>query len=69
MTSPVIGPEGIIYSRSSTFNAIYPNGTVKWSATLGAGVLYSSPAIGSDGTIYVGCDDYKLYAINRTTDR
>ena len=27
-------------------------------------VIYSSPAIGSDGTIYVGSDDCKLYAIN-----
>jgi outer membrane protein assembly factor BamB len=26
--------------------------------------IYSSPAIGSDGTIYVGSDDGKLYAIN-----
>ncbi len=26
--------------------------------------VYSSPAIGSDGTIYVGSNDKKLYAIN-----
>ena len=26
--------------------------------------MASSPAIGSDGTVYVGSDDYKLYAIN-----
>ena len=26
--------------------------------------VYSSPAIGSDGTVYVGSDDKKLYAIN-----
>ncbi len=26
--------------------------------------VYSSPAIGSDGTIYVGSDDHNLYAIN-----
>ena len=26
--------------------------------------MYSSPAIGADGTIYVGSEDYKLYAIN-----
>ena len=25
--------------------------------------MYSSPAIGIDGTIYVGSDDYSLYAI------
>ena len=38
-------------------------GTLKWSFKTG-GMVRSSPAIGSDGTIYVGSDDYKLYAIN-----
>ncbi len=27
-------------------------------------MVYSSPAIGSDGTVYVGSNDNKLYAIN-----
>ncbi len=36
---------------------------VKWKYTTG-GYVYSSPAIGSDGTIYVASDDGKLYAIN-----
>ena len=35
----------------------------KWKFETGAEV-YSSPAIGSDGTIYVGSYDYNLYAIN-----
>jgi len=26
-------------------------------------MVYSSPAIGSDGTVYFGSDDNKLYAI------
>jgi len=29
--------------------------------------VISSPAIGSDGTVYVGSDDNKLYAINGKT--
>ena len=29
--------------------------------------VWSSPAIGSDGTVYVGSDDHKLYAINGKT--
>ena len=29
--------------------------------------MYSSPAIGSDGTVYVGSADKKLYAINGKT--
>jgi outer membrane protein assembly factor BamB len=36
---------------------------LKWSYTTGNSI-YSSPAIGSDGTIYVGSEDNKLYAIN-----
>jgi len=39
-----------------------PPVTKKWEFTTG-GLVSSSPAIGSDGTIYVGSDDNKLYAI------
>jgi outer membrane protein assembly factor BamB len=38
-------------------------GTLKWSYATGQLIL-SSPAIGTDGTIYVGSGDSKLYAIN-----
>ena len=37
-------------------------GTVLWEFETG-GQVFSSPAIGSDGTVYVGSDDKKLYAI------
>ena len=37
----------------------------KWSFETGD-YVYSSPAIGSDGTIYVGSDDDNLYAIEET---
>ena len=37
-------------------------GTKKWAFQTGAYVL-SSPAIGADGTIYVGSHDQNLYAI------
>ena len=39
-------------------------GTVLWEFETGNPVLSSSPAIGSDGTVYVGSWDNKLYAIN-----
>jgi fibronectin type 3 domain-containing protein len=43
--------------------AIYTNGSLKWK--FGAeGHIDSSPAIGSDGTIYFGSNDNYLYAIN-----
>ena len=37
--------------------------TVLWEFETG-GSVFSSPAIGSDGTVYVGSSDNKLYAIN-----
>jgi hypothetical protein len=39
------------------------SGTVLWELKTG-GPVSSSPAIGSDGTIYVGSNARKLYAIN-----
>ena len=38
-------------------------GTPIWEFETGD-IVRSSPAIGSDGTVYVGSEDYKLYAIN-----
>ena len=43
-------------------SAVQKPGTVLWEFETGDGV-FSSPAIGSDGTVYVGADDKKLYAI------
>jgi outer membrane protein assembly factor BamB len=49
--------------------AINPDGTQKWVflAEAGAGSdddMDSSPAVGADGTIYIGSDDDNLYAVN-----
>jgi outer membrane protein assembly factor BamB len=35
---------------------------LRWSVELG-GDVDSSPVLGPDGTIYVGADDRKLYAL------
>ena len=35
-----------------------------WTFTPGGGISYSSPVIGEDGTLYFGCLDSNLYAIN-----
>ena len=64
-SSPVIDTEGIIYFGESggDLHALYPNGTLKWS-TSNIYSVYSSPAIGDDGTIY--CTSWsggKVYAI------
>jgi PQQ-like domain len=37
---------------------------VKWSFTTGAVISYSSPAIGTDGTVYIGSYDGNLYALD-----
>ena len=37
-------------------------GTPIWEFEKGV-IVFSSPAIGSDGTVYVGSEDKKLYAI------
>ena len=43
---------------NSTFIAVNADGTLKWSYTTGWDM--TSPAIGADGTVYVGSD--KVYA-------
>jgi len=66
-SSPAIGFDGTIYvgSSGSYFGEVYainPDGTKKWSVSVGDDVE-SSPTIGPDGTIYVGSDDNSFYAI------
>lgn len=74
--APAIG-NGRIYATSEDGNlyALNPQGDLLWTFRTGQPLLYpSSPAIGSDGTVYLGsyidCDNYFLcprgilYAIN-----
>lgn len=65
-SSPSIGHDGIVYvaSNDGYLYALYPSGVLKWRYKTGIDEEYSSPAIGSDGTIYftsydIGC----LYAL------
>ena len=51
-----------IFCLHSLLNAQTP-GTLKWRYETGL-FVESSPAIGVDGTVYVGSQDYYLYAIN-----
>ncbi len=75
-SSPAIGDDGTIYigtsdvvsiasgeHSSGKVYALTPAGALKWSYTTGDWVE-ASPAVGADGTIYVGSLDGKLYAIN-----
>ncbi|MGB3478299.1 MAG: Ig-like domain-containing protein, partial [bacterium] len=47
----------------TVFNDIL-SGNLKWQTFIGVVFPRSSPAIGTDGTIYIGSDDNALYAIN-----
>jgi len=68
ISSAAIGSDGMIYFGGGNTNrelwALYPNGTIAWSYLTG-GLVTSSPAIATDGTIYVGSWDYKLHAVHK----
>jgi len=61
-----LGKDGTIYAGAERYlYAINPNGTLKWRHKFEEGNVWnSSPAIGEDGTIYIGCSDHYIYAIN-----
>ena len=73
--SVAIGDDGTIYIRThdrclwteSRLYAIYPNGTKKWHWTppshKNINFIDATPAVASDGTIYIGCRDRRLYAL------
>lgn len=62
-SSPTIAADGTIYicGGGFTFSAVNPDGTSKWS--LAAPIACTSPAIGQDGTIYLG-SFYGLVALS-----
>ena len=67
-SSPVVGPDGIIYFTSGNNNlyAINPDGTKKWDKSILA--TKSSPAIAIDSTIYIGTYDGTLKAFRSNGD-
>ena len=80
-SSPVIGPDGTIYVSDSKRDesldylpsdiyAVKPNGSLKWKFSAGERASFlSTPAIGSDGALYVTSGDCNLYVINPTGDQ
>ena len=55
--SPVIGPDGTIYYASRNTKKVYainPDGTKKWETSAVATFIYASPALSSDGKLYIG---------------
>jgi outer membrane protein assembly factor BamB len=69
--SPALAPDGTVYEAiddpnpsnvcSGCFEALNPDGSVKW--VIGAGGGFNSPAVGSDGSVYVG-DGGEFLAVN-----
>jgi len=68
--TPVISHDGTIYFGGSYGElpyyliTLFQNGTLQWRFRTGGLIWGSSPAIGEDGTIYIGSWDHHLYAIN-----
>jgi outer membrane protein assembly factor BamB len=57
---------GVISKSVSFIGAVIPPGAKKWEFITGNRVV-TSPAIGSDGTVYAGSEDNKVYALNGST--
>ena len=55
---------GIAFVGSVLFSAPSHADRLKWVLNFGGWNVFSSPAIGPDGTIYVGSEDQKLYAVS-----
>ena len=69
LSSPALSADGsVVYVGVETQTggrliAFTREGALKWNFDR-AEAIESSPAVGADGTLYVGCDDGKLYALN-----
>ena len=67
---PVVGPDDKVYvgteDGAGTLYALTSNGSLRWTATLGAAVK-AAPAVTSDGILYVLTDDGKISALDGET--
>lgn len=66
--NPVVGPDGTVYfgMGHSLLAVDGQNGKRLWMYTTEGGV-HGSPAIGTDGTAYIGSQDKRLYAVDGKT--
>jgi len=64
----VRGDGTIIFGANDNLvHALNPDGSPKWTRSKTDDLVQSSPVIASDGSIYVGSFDGRIYAINGTT--
>jgi outer membrane protein assembly factor BamB len=74
VSSAVIDSDGTIFfgagdrfTDSASVYALNPDGSLLWSYEGLPATIYSTPAIGEDGTLYIACFDGKLYAFGTPT--
>lgn len=63
--TPTVGADGRIFfgAETSMLYALNPDGTLSDTFNASAGINWTSPAIASDGTIYIGDNNGHFYAI------
>jgi outer membrane protein assembly factor BamB len=59
-----VGPDGTVYAAADGLYALTPEGALKWKFAPGTTHCATPPAVGRDGTIYVGCRDDGFYAVD-----
>lgn len=75
--APAIGPQGeiVVGTEIELLNeegdgSVYsfnPDGSLRWKFETGSDYYESSPTIADDGTVYIGCWDNNLYALDGET--
>ncbi len=67
-TSATLSADGSTAYFGSNDRLLYAvntaDGTLRWRATLGHGMLGCAPAIDANGTLYIGAYDGRIYALN-----
>jgi hypothetical protein len=62
-TSITAANDGMLYyGHQGGLNALYPNGTLKWTFHTSNDVQ-STPAVDDSGIVYFGCHDFNIYAV------
>lgn len=66
-SSPTLGENNVFFGASHSFKKVGSEGSNS-EFKIFKGAVASSPALGSNGMIYVGCYDGNLYAINTNSE-
>jgi len=65
-TSPTLTPNNtIVFAAHKTLYSLRTDGTVLWRVRANR-KMYSSPAVDSDGTVFIGAQDHRIYAVEHS---